>query len=29
MYTGNETLYWQNTWFKAQAVHGGLYTLTA
>ena len=29
MYTGNETLYWQNTWFSAEAIHGGLYTLTA
>ncbi len=29
MYTGNETLYWQTTWFNAKAINGGLYTLKA
>lgn len=28
MYTGNEKIYWQNTWFDAQAIKGGLYTLS-
>ncbi len=27
MYQGNETLYWQNTWFNAEALRGGLFTL--